>query len=171
MNSEHSVGMLKFEPHIVDCNAHDADDMLDALKRKVQNGEPVNELEIIYLPLFKSVKHSPEYLLQEAVILVRQLKEMDEDRKLKIVALALMVSNKFVDNEKLNKIWEVAKMMKLKILEVAEEIGREQGIEQGVDLSTNIIRDLLNNVSVNEVATRYHVTIERVMQLQSVLAS
>ena len=186
-NTKLDMGMLKFEPHVIDCGAHDADKILEALKSKVQNGDPINELEVIYLPLFKSAKHSPEYLLQEAVMLVKQLKDMDEDRKLKMIALALMVSNKFVDKEKLSKIWEVAKMMKLKILEVAEEMGIEQGIErgieqgieqgiergieQGVDLSANIVRDLLNNVSANEVAARYQVAIDMVMQFQSVLAN
>ena len=43
-----------------------------------------------------------------------------------------MVSNKVVSKEELERQWEVAKMMKLKILEVAEEMGVQQGLEQGL---------------------------------------
>ena len=73
----------------------------------------------------------------------------------------------------LNKIWEVAREMKLKILEVAEERGMEQGmeqgIEQGVEISASIIRDLLENVPIEEIATRYSVEVDKVIQIQAAL--
>ena len=135
----------------------------------MKNGTPVNELEAIYLPMFKSTTHGPEALLHESVMLIRQLDYLSEEQRLKIIALALMVSNKIVSKEELSKLWEVAKMMKLKILEVAEEQGIEQGIEQGVDISADIIRDLLDNTPVEEIAARYKVTIEKVKRLQAAL--
>ena len=113
------------------------------------------------------------------------MKTIDEDKKLKMTALALMVSNKVVSKDELNKIWEVAKMMKLKILEIAEEKGIEQGIEQGIEkgivqgiergtekginISTEIMRDLVRRMPVNEIAARHKVSIDTVKQLQSVL--
>ena len=57
------------------------------------------------------------------------MQSTDEDKKLKIAALALMVSNKIVSKEVLDGIWGEVRQMKLKILEVAEEKGIEQGIE------------------------------------------
>ena len=104
------MGMLKFEPHVVDCSGRDADKTLEALKEKLRNGEPINELEAIYLPLFKSSKYKPEYLLHESIMLIRQMKEIDEDQKLKMIALALVVSNKVVSKAELNQLWKVARM-------------------------------------------------------------
>ena len=93
-NTRLDMGMLKFEPHIVDCSKHNADQILERLKENAQKGEPINELEVIYLPLFRSDIYKPEDLLQESVKIIRQLKELKEDQKLKMIALALMVSNK-----------------------------------------------------------------------------
>ena len=159
------IGMLKFEPYIVDCSMHDADEILESMKEKVQKGEPVNELEIIYLPLFKSARHTPVDLLHEAVTVIRQMKAKDEDQKLKMIALALMVSNKFVSKAELNKLWEDAKMVKLKILELAEE----KGIEQGIDISAEIMLALIQKTPVEEIAERYKVSVDKIEQLQQVL--
>jgi hypothetical protein len=43
----------------------------------------------------------------------------------------MMVSNRVVSSQELKQIWEDIQMTKLKILEVAEEIGMEKGMEKG----------------------------------------
>ena len=52
---------------------------------------------------------------------------------------------------------------------VWEEEAREEGIEKGVDLSAEIMRELLAKVPIEEIAARYHVSVVKVKQLQSVL--
>jgi hypothetical protein len=52
-----------------------------------------------------------------------------------------------------------------------EEDGIGIGREEGLDLSAKVIGALKKNMPVNEIAERYHVTIHRVEQLQSLLAS
>ena len=81
----------------------------------------------------EEVDLSRDDLLREAVLLIRQMPGENEDRKLKMIALALVVSNKVVSKEELNKIWQEVRAMRLKILEVAEEQGIEQGIVQGIE--------------------------------------
>ena len=64
-------------------------------------------------------------------------------------------------------------MMKLKILELAEEKafeqGVEQGIEQGIDLSAAIMLALIEKMPTEEIAERYNVSLEKIKQLQSIL--
>ena len=55
--------MLKFTPIIIDCCNYDGDKILQKLKEQVSKGEELNELELIYLPLFKSEKYNPGELL------------------------------------------------------------------------------------------------------------
>ena len=112
--------MLKFTPLVINCADYDADRILARLKEQAEKGEPFNELEVIYLPLFKSERYNPEELLMESIRLINAAK-IGENQKLKISALAIVLSNKAVDKKTLEKLWEKVKMMQLKILEVAKE--------------------------------------------------
>jgi len=47
---------------------------------------------------------------------------------------------------------------------------REEGLEEGLDLSAEIIRALINNEQEQDIAQRYQVSVQKVKQLQSVLA-
>jgi chromosome segregation and condensation protein ScpB len=54
---------------------------------------------------------------------------ISEEEQAKLLALMLVVSNKIVNKKDLDKIWEeFSKMVKLKILELAEEKGMEKGL-------------------------------------------
>ena len=130
---EIDMAAIKFKPIVFDCTEINADEVLEKLKRQIENGEPVNELEIIYLPLFKSERYKPTELLKEAAAIVKMSK-MEDEMKAKVISLSLVASNKIVDKDVLKSIWEEFRiMMKLKVLEVAEEIGVEKGIELGVE--------------------------------------
>jgi hypothetical protein len=48
----------------------------------------------------------------------------------------MMVSNRVVSSQELKQIWEDIQMTKLKILEVAEEIGFQKGEETGMKKGT-----------------------------------
>ena len=56
-------------------------------------------------------------------------------------------------------------MMKLKILELAEE----KGIEQGIDISAEIMLALIEKTPVDEIAQRYNVSVDKIKQIQQVL--
>ena len=151
---------LKFTPVIVDCSQKDADAGLEELKTKIRNGEPVNELSLIYLPLFKSKSLRPVELLKEAALLVREL-NAEETMKQKILALMLVVSNKVVNADELEKIWkEHGKMMNLKIFDVVRKDGLEEGLERGA------VNMLKKNYPAEEVASVMGISLEKVLSLK-----
>ncbi|GHU50681.1 hypothetical protein FACS1894200_10290 [Spirochaetia bacterium] len=53
----------------------------------------------------------------------------------KIVGLMLTLSDRLVDKDELKRIWrEFVDYSKLKVLQVAEEVGEERGIEKGIEI-------------------------------------
>jgi len=124
--------MLKFNPIIINFGKYDADVILEKMKEQVAKGEALNELELIYLPLFKSEKYNPVELLTESIRLINAAK-MEDIQKLKISALAIVLSNKLIDANILEELWRELKMMRIKILEYAVEQGIQEGIEEGIE--------------------------------------
>ena len=100
--------------------------MLERIHTDIDAGKPVNELELIFAPLMESRLPVKE-LLFKTIQLEKKIK--DENVKNKIIALTLVVSNRLVEPEILEEIWEEIKM--LKILKYAEDKGIEKGIEKG----------------------------------------
>ena len=46
---------------------------------------------------------------------------------------------------------------------------REEGMKEGVDISAAIIRELIEKVSIEEIAEHYQVSVDKIKQLQSAL--
>ena len=114
--------MLSFNPKVINCGEYNADLILDKLKEQAVKGEKLNELEIIYLPLFKSERYKPEELLLESIRLINAA-QIENNQKRKISALAIVLSNKLVDADKLEELWKELVMMDIKILDYAEKKG------------------------------------------------
>ena len=106
--------------------SRNADEVLERIHRDIESGKPVNELELIFAPLMES-RRSIRELLFETIRLEKLIK--DESIRNKIIALTLVVSNKLVEPEILEEIWEEIKM--LKILKFAEDKGIEKGRKEG----------------------------------------
>ena len=68
-------------------------------------------------------------LLLETIKLEKEIR--DENIKNKVIALTMVMANRLVEAELLEKIWEEVKM--LKILKYAEDKGIEQGIQIGIE--------------------------------------
>ena len=119
------IAGLKFSPQIVVCGEKDGDVVLDRLKAQAESGLPINELELVYLPLFGSKRHNPTEMFGEALKVAKVL-NVDYAQREKIVALLITVSNKLVDKNILSLAWEEMRMMGLKVLEVAVEKGVEK---------------------------------------------
>jgi flagellar biosynthesis/type III secretory pathway protein FliH len=68
-------------------------------------------------------------LLLETIRLEKKIK--DENIKNKVIALTMVMANRLVEAELLEKIWEEVKM--LKILKYAEDKGKEQGFQIGIE--------------------------------------
>ena len=120
------TGTLHYRVHQVVLKRRDADAVLEKIRRALDVGEPVNELELIFLPLMES-QLSNDTLLRETIQLERQLPDTAIGRK--VILLTMVVANRIVDTEVLNEIWEEVRM--LKIMQYAEEKGIEKGLEKG----------------------------------------
>jgi hypothetical protein len=125
------TSQFNFTPTIIQCSQFDADAILVKLKAAIANGEPVNELELIYLPLFKSIKYSPTELFKESTALLNEMKAED-NLKRKIAALSVVLASKVVNRTVLEKYIEELKRMGNVIIEVFEEYGERIGLAKGL---------------------------------------
>ncbi len=107
--------------HLV-IKTRNADEVLERIQSDIDSGKPVHELELIFAPLMES-RLPMKDLLFKTIRLEKRIK--DECIRNKIIALTLVVSNKLVEPEILEEIWEEIKM--LKILKYAEDKGIEKG--------------------------------------------
>jgi hypothetical protein len=105
-----------------------ADEVLERTHNEIAYGNPVNELELIFVPLMES-RLPVQDLLLETIKLEKQIK--DENLRNKVIALTMVMSNRLVEADLLERIWEEMKM--LKILKYAEDKGKEQGIVIGIE--------------------------------------
>ena len=151
--------MLKFEPQVIHYKDFDADVLREKIRQQIENGEPINEIELVYLPLFYSDKLTPEDLLRDSVSFAKKLPIRAHER-FKLIVLAMIVSNKVVSKEALESIWKEVRDMNLKILELAEE----KGIEK---VALNMLKDGLSLDLISKVTG---LTIEKLKELAEVLA-
>jgi hypothetical protein len=130
--SEVKTKQLHFAPIIVQCAKIDADAILDRLRKAVTAGEPINELEAIYLPLFHSIQLTPTELFMESAGLIKAM-QADDNHKRKVLALLITLSGKNVERTKLDAIAEEVRKMGNVIIEYFEEIGEKRGAERRED--------------------------------------
>jgi hypothetical protein len=123
---------LHFKPIIVQYSKVDADAVLKKLKDDIEAGNPVNELELVYLPLFGSAKLTPTELFTRSVEFIQAM-QTDDAHKQKILALLFVLGGKTVDRDKLEEIAEEVKKMGNVLFEYFEEIGEKRGIEIGIE--------------------------------------
>ena len=155
---------LNFKPIIVQCSKIDADEMLDRLKRDVAESRPINELELVYLPLFHSRKFTPTELFKESMGLIKDL-QVDDDRKRKIYALSIVLANKVVEQSQLKAALEEVLKMGNIILETVEEYGRERKAEETAQKMVSKGYDSLEIIDLTGLS------VERVREIREAMRS
>ncbi|MCL1996012.1 MAG: hypothetical protein FWG63_07400 [Defluviitaleaceae bacterium] len=126
----YNKGSIKFMPKIIVLSELNADAVLE----NFHNGKPINELEMIYLPLYSSKTKTKAELLDAAIKIASVSKYKD-----KIFALQTLLMSTFMDRETLLEILE-DNMFKLEnnpaiefFIQKGMERGREEGIQQGME--------------------------------------
>jgi len=66
-----NLEQLVFKPIIVQCSEIDADAMLDELRKDIDECKPINELKLVYLPLFSGKTLDATGLFLESTKLIR----------------------------------------------------------------------------------------------------
>lgn len=123
---------LNFAPIIVQCSKIDADEILAELRQAVDNGQPINELSAIYLPLFHSTQLSPTELFVKSASVIRAM-DASDSHKQKVLALLITLAGNIVDKVALDALAEEVILMGNKFIEYFEERGEKRGEKRGVE--------------------------------------
>ena len=111
------------------CSEIDADAILTRLKKAIANGKPINELEAIYLPLFRSQKFTPSELFTASVELIKAM-QADDNHKRKVMTLLATLCGKIVNRAQVEAAMEEALKMGNVIFEYLEERGEQRNQEE-----------------------------------------
>ena len=157
---------LVFKPIIVQCANVDADAMLDELKRDIEDGKPINELKLVYLPLFHGKALDATGLFLESTKLIRSMK-VEEQLKQKMLSLAILIAGKVVNPDALSQINEEVKLMGTGnvILDFAEEYGAKREKEETVK------RMLLKGCKLSDIVDFTGIDIDRLVELKDAVQS
>jgi hypothetical protein len=142
---------LHYKPIIVQCSKFDADAMLKKLKDDIEAGNVVNELELVYLPLFGSSKLNPTELFSRSVELVKAM-QTDYAHKRKILALLVTLAGKIVERDQLEEIAEEVKKMGNVLIEYFEEIGAKRKGEEDARRMVAKGYDLLDIIEITGIS-------------------
>ena len=172
---------LSFKPTIVNLGEFDGDAMLVEIKRKITDEETINVLELIYLPLYKSIKKPIDMVVDEVIPLVKKVTKGTDTAQ--VMVLLAVIVNKFIANEADNKRLEEAldmfdeelvlfKVVKNKGIRQGRKEGKEEGIQQGIEQGQKaLVRELLKNgVSYDVVMRSASLTKKDLMEIKEEVA-
>lgn len=157
----------KYTPIVIDFSRLDAGKRLAEIRRAVEAGTDEDWLELVFLPLY-----GPETGAVRAEIVERIIRletELCKARKISsaLLAATLVMSNKLIDKERIEALWEEIKM--LDVLEVAREKGIKEGIEKGIKEGIEKGRDMgglemIRQMLTDAVLERFGVVPPRIPQ-------
>ena len=163
-----------FQPVIINLGEQDGEKVLAKIKKQIKENKKINELELIFLPLYNKYKSTVE-LLKKTIPLISEVKENINERQ-KIFLLMILASNKFLTKDELEQVWEANKMgieditffqiLEEKAIEKGMKKGMEKGLEKGLELTAinllkacadrNLIKEVtkLSDAKLNELENR-----------------
>ena len=157
--TEYVTEHITFKPIIINLSNRNADEAVQRISRQIENGEKVNLLEIIYLPLYNSPSGKTVNELLDKAIKLTPIVAKDKNQKEKLLSLLFLLTAKHISKDEIRKIVE-ANYMVLEgnpIFEVFEEWGikkgREEGREEGklstlrVAIESGVSLEILENMS------------------------
>jgi len=142
---------MDFKPIIIQCSQIDADTMLAKLKVDIAAGTPINELEAIYLPLFRSQKFTPTELFTESVGLIKAM-QADDNHKRKVMTLLATLCGKVVDRVQVEAAMEEVLKMGNVIFEYLEERGEKRNQEETARRMLDMGLDPLDIIKATGIA-------------------
>ncbi|PTV94075.1 hypothetical protein C8C76_1344 [Halanaerobium saccharolyticum] len=122
-----NCGSLGYNSTVVDMSKKDGKKKLEELKAKIENKEKINYLDLIFLPLMNSDQKIVDRV-KETIKLEEKL-EIEQNSKNNLVALTVVLSDKFLSDKDMSEIWRDYKMVKF--FKYVEEQGKKEGIKEG----------------------------------------
>ena len=132
VRTELECGIYTYQVNPIYLTGHDADEIFQSVKAKIEAGEPLNEDDFANLtltPLMTS-KMCRKDVIKEAIQIVKQEKQLTAE---KTIAMLYTLADKFLSAGELNEIKEVLAMTRLgqMLYDDGVKKGREQGRELG----------------------------------------
>ena len=122
-----NCGSLGYNSTVVDMSKKDGKKKLKELKAKIENKEKINYIDLIFLPLMNSDQKIVDRV-KETIELEEKL-EIEQNSKNNLVALTVVLSDKFLSDKDMSEIWRDYKMVKF--FKYVEEQGKKEGEKQG----------------------------------------
>ena len=115
-----------YEPIFIDFTIRDGFKRLEEIRKAVLNGNYNDILELVFVPLYGKKKNIQ--LAEEVVKLEIELCKKNIISEI-VLAATLVMTNKILDQETLNKFWKELKM--IDIFAFAHDKGHQEGREEG----------------------------------------
>ncbi|MCL2015442.1 MAG: hypothetical protein FWG68_04265 [Defluviitaleaceae bacterium] len=154
---EYQNQSITFKPKIICLKERDGDATLKKIKQQLAAGEPINELELIYLPMYGSEQGTTLYeFLDEVLKITPQIGDTATMTK-KLQILILFLTIRTADIDEIKKVW-VNNMGLLKDnvgIQALIEIGIDKGEENKKNKIVSMMQDLLKQGSTAEEILEY----------------
>ncbi|KPA14151.1 hypothetical protein MHK_005641, partial [Candidatus Magnetomorum sp. HK-1] len=124
-----------YQPTFVDLTERNGNERFEQIRKAVESGDTSSLLELAFLPMYGNDDDvDRKEFVKEIIRFGTELLKKDPTKEL-LVAATMIMSNKILDNETFDKLWEEIKM--IKVLAFAEEKGYDRGINEGYDKGKN----------------------------------
>ncbi|TDP95917.1 hypothetical protein C7957_1082 [Halanaerobium saccharolyticum] len=122
-----NAGSLGYNTTVVNMSDKDGKEKMKELREKIEKGEEINYLELIFLPLM----NSDQDMVKRVKETIELEDKLDADQKFKnnLAALTIVLCDKFLSSENMIELWRDRKMVKF--FKYVEEQGKKKGKEEG----------------------------------------
>lgn len=143
-NPEIATNSGAYNPTLIDFSGRNGKERLTEIREAIVREEFENWIELVFLPLYGKETGPERSAFVEEVLRFESELYHTEKISARLLAAALILSNKLVEKEVLHDLWEEIKM--LDILEIA----REKGMEEGKTLASQdmVVDTLLERFNV-----------------------
>jgi hypothetical protein len=125
-----STGSGRYSPKVIDFTLKDGRKRLAEIREALASGESPNLLELVFLPLYGRETGAARSGIAEEVLRFGTSLYHAEKMSAVLLAAMLIMSNKLIDRDRLQEMWEEIKM--LDIIDIAREKGIQEGKTLGI---------------------------------------
>ena len=150
-----NAGSLGYNTTVVNMSDKDGKEKLKELREKIEKGEEINYLELIFLPLM----NSDQDIVKRVKETIELEDKLDADQKFKnnLAALTIVLCDKFLSSENMIELWRDRKMVKF--FKYVEDQGKNEEarmlmlrqIKAKFGDSDNEIIDLINKAELSKI--------------------
>jgi len=124
-----------YQPTFVDLTERNGKERFEQIRKAVESGDTSSLLELAFLPMYGNDECiDRKAFIRDIIRFETDLLKKDPTKEL-LIAATMIMSNKILDKETFDKLWEEIKM--IKVLAFAEEKGYDRGINDGYDKGKN----------------------------------